>query len=503
MTASNLIAMLPPEKGEETVIVKRQDTDDIIKEVLAAHTAFSPDYDKICDEFSGAGTPRRLFNFCKRNLQYDVEDEKTQTTRSPAVLLKMGHCDCKGYAGFVAGVLDGLNRSGHGSYNWKYRFANYEDPEESPGHVFVVTTDERGKETWIDPVLSEFNQRDPLPTDWVDKARPMTLVRMSGVEAKPAASALRSTIAGPLSAYRMGTMPASGFTADQLGIPIMQAVFTHWGSEYPQAVATLASNPPVRFFLGNAQIQLPPPVTYGGQPVPLIPNGLRVVWDSTFMGLPIPADMLNIAVSNGVLTVSPLEIVSAGGTGADTNNFLYNTHRYLLFLFLGVLENLIYSYSSWPWGNGFNDLSQQLNSARNYYNWLVYPGANKKTWFGNVLQQASKVETAIAPIEGAVLNLVVPGFGGVIANAAAAGLAAATGSNKPANYGDPTNVISTTAPPLGIVTDPTDGSAVLPTGSVSLTSVADTVTQFAAANPLPAVAIAAGIAYLLYEIFSD
>ena len=61
------------------------------------------------------------------------------------------------------------------------------------------------------------------------------------------------------------------------------------------------------------------------------------------MGMPIPADMLNVQNNNGNLQVWPLEVNSAGGTGNATNNLLYNSHRYLGFLMIGVLENLIWS----------------------------------------------------------------------------------------------------------------------------------------------------------------
>jgi hypothetical protein len=497
MNRGQLISKLPPVKGEEVVIAKRQDTEDIMAEVLRAHQAFATDYDCIADGFAGPGAEKKLYDFCRKNLAYDVESEDLQTTRSPSVLLRMGRCDCKGYAGFVAGVLDGLNRSGKGQYNWRYRFANYEEDEEQPGHVFVVVEDPDGRETWIDPVLNEFDKRDPAPLDWVDKARPMTLVRMSGATQpvkKPATLVPMpaAVIASPLSAYRVGYAPAPGYTAGQLGIPIMQAVFQHWGSEYPAAVAELLKNPPVKFMVGNTQIPLPAPVTYGGEPVPPLPKGIRLQWDSSFMGLPIPPDMLNVQENNGALQVWPLEIMSAGGTGAATNNYLWNTHRYLLFLFLGALENLIYSYSSWPWGNGFNDLAQQLNSARNYGNWLVYPGKDKKTFFGSVLTDIATVQQVLAPIESAVLNIVAPGAGTLV-SAGTSLLSQATGVGKDAGSYYPVTGPSGSGDPSGAP----GGSS----SSMSFPSITDTLVQFAQANPIPTLAIAAAAALLINELF--
>lgn len=168
MTPGSLMRDLPSPTGSAQVIEKHQDVDDIIREVMDAHRAFEPDYDRIAGRFTGENIPHQLYDFCRKNLAYEVESEKLQTTRSPSVLLKMGHCDCKGYAGFIAGVLDALNRSGRGKYPWAYRFARYESNEDSPGHVFVVLKNSNG-ETWIDPVLSAYDKRNPVPIDYTDR----------------------------------------------------------------------------------------------------------------------------------------------------------------------------------------------------------------------------------------------------------------------------------------------------------------------------------------------
>src|ERR1700743_1752614 len=109
MSRQELLKKLPPAQGLEETIVEKQTVRDIVKEVLKAHQLFAPDYDLICEEFAGRYTLDRLFQFCKYNLRNDTESEDLQTTSSPTVLLERGHCDCKGYAGFIAGILDGLN----------------------------------------------------------------------------------------------------------------------------------------------------------------------------------------------------------------------------------------------------------------------------------------------------------------------------------------------------------------------------------------------------------
>lgn len=186
MSRQELLAKLPAAQGLEETIVEKQTVRDIVKEVLKAHELFAPDYDLICEDFEGPYTLDRLFKFCKANLVNDTESEELQTTSSPTVLLERGHCDCKGYAGFIAGILDGLNRAGADKYNWCYRFAEYDDIDFEGKktvhyHVFIVVNP-GGQETWIDPVLATFNSRDPYPDRYFDKKiSSMTLVRLSGV----------------------------------------------------------------------------------------------------------------------------------------------------------------------------------------------------------------------------------------------------------------------------------------------------------------------------------
>lgn len=179
MNRQSLLKMLPPPTGREELIAGNQNVDDIIREVLEAHEAFAADYDLIADRFKGGNVPLKLYNFCRENMRYKIEKTKKQTTRSPAVILDMGFGDCKHYAGFIAGILDALNRSGAAHYKWVYRFGYYDSEDDAPGHVFVVVRE--GKtETWVDPVLSTYDQRYPAPIDFTDKKIPMSLVRMSG-----------------------------------------------------------------------------------------------------------------------------------------------------------------------------------------------------------------------------------------------------------------------------------------------------------------------------------
>ena len=183
MDRATLLGVLPPYLNRYTLVKKNQDVYDIVKEVLEAHDIFKPDYDLIAAEFDGltdAETARALFTFLKKNVPYEVEPEKMQTTKSPSALLEQELGDCKHYAGFIAGILDALNRRGR-NIKFAYRFASYSMWDKQPGHVFVVMFID-GKEIWIDPVLKSFNER-LQPSYQMDRQIKNTdmLARVSGV----------------------------------------------------------------------------------------------------------------------------------------------------------------------------------------------------------------------------------------------------------------------------------------------------------------------------------
>lgn len=98
-----------------------------------------------------------LFSFCKENLEYREETESHQSTLTPQGLLMRGYCDCKGYAGFIGGVLDAIKRQGK-NIKWKYRFASYRPLDETPHHVFIVV-DNGSREIWIDPTPTAVGQQ--------------------------------------------------------------------------------------------------------------------------------------------------------------------------------------------------------------------------------------------------------------------------------------------------------------------------------------------------------
>lgn len=181
MDRDTILGKLPAFTGNYELIAPDQSIGDIIAEVLDAHAYFSTDYNKIAlcfDQDNVKEVCDKLFSFCKKNFVYDEQDEDNQATMSPAAMLTFGKVDCKNYAGFCGGILDGLNRLTDRKINWCYRFASYKPFDSDPHHVFIVVNP-GSNEIWIDPTPGS-NKRQPI---WqIDKKiKAMALHRVSGV----------------------------------------------------------------------------------------------------------------------------------------------------------------------------------------------------------------------------------------------------------------------------------------------------------------------------------
>jgi hypothetical protein len=164
ISAQVLLNNLSPYKGEKYLIKKNQNVEDIIEAIEKAHKDHRSEYKKIARKFLGKSkreTAKNIWNFLKKNVPYKEEPEHRQTIKSPAAILITGiynteKNDCKNYALFSAGILQGLNDLGY-NIPYSFRFASYNIFDKTPGHVFVVVDPGTKKEIWIDPVLKEFD----------------------------------------------------------------------------------------------------------------------------------------------------------------------------------------------------------------------------------------------------------------------------------------------------------------------------------------------------------
>ena len=177
----DIIDSLPPFRNEKVVIKGNQSTKDIINEILKTHNEFAADYDRIYqyfDEGSAYKTTKKIWEFLKWNLNYNAEPGEEQSVKSPsAIFSDRNGVDCKHYSLAAGGLIDSILRNTGQHFDWCYRFAT-DNNDGHISHVFVVVFDEKGKEIWIDPVLSGFNQNK----NWIKEIdkKPM-LVKISGV----------------------------------------------------------------------------------------------------------------------------------------------------------------------------------------------------------------------------------------------------------------------------------------------------------------------------------
>lgn len=179
--AGILLGVLSPYQGRKDLITKNQSTGDIIEAILSAHQKYKGEYKKIAkffDKKDGQETAKSVFNFLKDNVNYVIEPSDFQSVKSPAAIIRDGFCDCKCYALFIGGICDALG------IPFTYRFSSYKSDETTPQHIFVVIYPNTKKETWVDPVLSSFNQRKQYKYK-IDKS-PMALYSISGIGATKA-----------------------------------------------------------------------------------------------------------------------------------------------------------------------------------------------------------------------------------------------------------------------------------------------------------------------------
>lgn len=194
MQKNILLGRLKSFGGNSKMLVRDQQVPDIISAMLSAHKLYASEYDKISQDFySGDGiqTAKKLFDFLKKNVRYQIESDKNQRIMSPAAILSLGKNDCKNYALWIMGNLDSLKRKGLIKNKIYYRFASYKLLDEIPHHVFAVIQDQDGNEYFIDPVLSSFNERKTYYHK-IDKEPTMPLYSVSGIGAAKKKAASKS-----------------------------------------------------------------------------------------------------------------------------------------------------------------------------------------------------------------------------------------------------------------------------------------------------------------------
>ena len=188
MLSDELLKILPAFSNTETTLIDDQSVNDIIKAIQSAQKFYAKDYEKIYPYFVGKNpieTARNIWDFLKHNIDYVIEPDSLQTIKSPAAIIAtgrrgLGGNDCKNFALFTAGVLNAYRDNELKDFDLYFRFASYDNYEDTPQHVFVVMVIDN-KEIWVDAVLDKFNEHRQ-PSYYTDKKiKPMALVALSGM----------------------------------------------------------------------------------------------------------------------------------------------------------------------------------------------------------------------------------------------------------------------------------------------------------------------------------
>jgi len=183
----NLLMKLDSFKNNQKIISYDQSTNDIINAILKQHNKSEKDYDKLfyffdCGNFYD--TAKKVFNFLKNNIKYQIEPDQLQTVKTPAAILATKKGDCKHLSLFLAGILDSYRRNTGEKFDLCYRFASY-DGSKTPEHVFVVINPGSKNEIWCDAVLDYFNEKKE-PDFYKDKKiQNMALMALSGFNQRP------------------------------------------------------------------------------------------------------------------------------------------------------------------------------------------------------------------------------------------------------------------------------------------------------------------------------
>jgi len=190
MNVNNLLNKLNTFNNRTKLIVEDQSTTDIIEAICNAHNKYVNEYSKISSFFK-ASTPRqtgkKIFDFLKNNVNYQIEVSDRQTVKSPAAILTNGYGDCKHYSLFAGGILQNLG------IPFAYRFASYKIFNAEPQHVFVVINPGTANEIFLDPVLDEFDKKKPYT---YAKDKKMAIYSISGIDDQKVARQAANRTAG-------------------------------------------------------------------------------------------------------------------------------------------------------------------------------------------------------------------------------------------------------------------------------------------------------------------
>lgn len=147
--------MLARPNYKETVNVVDANNADIItvlEKNFPVAVGQTKDFAKKFKSASAGEAALKVWDFVKRNIKYQRDDDEKQAIRLPNRFVNDRTGDCKSYALFIASVLQNLG------YTVAFRYTSYNRNNPKPSHVYVYLPDDG---IVVDGVYNYFNKEKP------------------------------------------------------------------------------------------------------------------------------------------------------------------------------------------------------------------------------------------------------------------------------------------------------------------------------------------------------
>lgn len=147
---------IKPAKDKETVINSDGQTRDIVKEILAIDKLsqiYTRQFAKHLKGKTLRGTCFNIWEFVKYQIEYVLDPEGIQFTKTPGKTWKDRFADCKAYSIFISSCLKNLG------INHAYRFVSYSNISKFT-HVYIVVKEPQ--RIVIDSVMPGFDREKPF-----------------------------------------------------------------------------------------------------------------------------------------------------------------------------------------------------------------------------------------------------------------------------------------------------------------------------------------------------
>ena len=95
---TSILNSLPVPKFKDRLLIRNHTTNDIIKEIQKSHDLYSAQGKYIYRQFMATTpykTAKKIHSFLKDNIDYKIEPEGTQTSKSLSRYINDGFGDCK------------------------------------------------------------------------------------------------------------------------------------------------------------------------------------------------------------------------------------------------------------------------------------------------------------------------------------------------------------------------------------------------------------------------